>query len=58
MSTTREIADLSGKELNALKAYQKAAAAQGADLDQLAKQVEALSSQRQAAFAGFMELGK
>ncbi len=56
MSLTQEIADLSGKELAALKANQSSITDMDADLDMLAKQLNDLTIQRQAAFARFQEL--
>jgi hypothetical protein len=56
MDTMLKIADLSGKEFDALKTYQKMAAEKG-NLDGLAKEVGDLRSQRQTAYARFRELG-
>jgi hypothetical protein len=57
MSTALEIADLSGKELDALKAYQQAAADKQGDLVRLAKEFADLTSSRQTAYARLLELG-
>ena len=56
MRLTLEIADLSGKELDALKAYKRAAADKSADLDKLAKEFADLTNERQTAYARFLEL--
>jgi hypothetical protein len=58
MRTTQNIAELSAKELAALRAYQKAAEAQSSVPDQLANALNTLSTQRQAAYAHFRELGQ
>ncbi len=51
-----EIAALSTKELDALKAYQEAAGDQSADMETLANQFRDLSGQRQSAYARFLAL--
>lgn len=56
MSTTLEIADLSGKELDALKAYKRAVVDQKVNLDSLAKESGELTNKRQTAYARFREL--
>jgi hypothetical protein len=56
MSTTLEIADLSGKELDALKAYKRAVADKNVNLDRLAKEFGDLTNKRQSAYARFQEL--
>jgi hypothetical protein len=56
MSLTQEIADLSGKEFVALKAYQSAMADQGADMAQLSKELHDVTLKRQAAYTRFQEL--
>jgi hypothetical protein len=56
MDTMLKIADLSGKEFDALKTYQKAAAEKG-NLDGLAKELGDLRNKRQAVYARFRELG-
>ncbi len=56
MNVMVEIGDLSGKELDALRSYQSAAARKNADAAKLAQQANALTSQRQAAYARFREL--
>jgi hypothetical protein len=56
MDITREIADFSEKELEALKAYQRGAADKNADLDRFAKELGDLTCERQTAYARFREL--
>lgn len=56
MKLTPEIADLSGKEFSALKAYQSAAANRATDLDQLAKEYRDRTTRRRAAYARFLAL--
>jgi hypothetical protein len=56
MSLTHEIADLSGIEFVALKAYQSAMANKDPDLGQLSKELQDLSIKRQSAYARFQEL--
>ncbi len=56
MSLTREIADLSGKELDALKAYRRAAADKNSGSDRLAKEFDDPRNKRQAACVRFLEL--
>jgi hypothetical protein len=56
MRTTLEIADFSGKELEALKAYQGTAADKQADLDRFAKEFGDFTNKRQSAYARFREL--
>ena len=57
MQVMHEISDFSGKELDTLKAYKRAAADRNADLGALAKTLADLTSQRQTAYARFRELG-
>ena len=56
MRLTRQIADLSGKELDALKAYQSAVADKSGDLDKLAKDFADLKNQDQTDYARYLEL--
>jgi type II secretory pathway pseudopilin PulG len=56
MRLTLEIADLSGKELDALKAYQSAVVAKSGDADKLANEFADLKNQRQTAYARYLEL--
>lgn len=56
MSITLEIAYLSGKELDTLKAYQRAVDDKDIDLDKLAKEFGDLTIKRQTNFARFQEL--
>ncbi len=51
-----EIGDLSAKELDALKSYQSSAASKNANVAMLLQEFNALTSQRQAAYARFREL--
>ena len=51
-----EIADLSGRELESLKAYKRAIQTKNADLDDLAKEYSDLTSQRKNAYARFQGL--
>jgi membrane-associated HD superfamily phosphohydrolase len=57
MRVMREIADLSDKEMSALKAYQESSA-QDTNEDALAQAFHDLTKERQAAFAHFQELGR
>jgi hypothetical protein len=57
MDQAREIADLSGKELDSLRVYKGAIQSKNADLDGLAKEYGDLTSKRKAAYARFRELG-
>ena len=57
MRATHEIADLSGKELDALKAYKRAIADKNSGMDKLAQAFGDLSNKRQVAYAHFRELG-
>jgi hypothetical protein len=57
MSQAREITALSGKELESLRAYQRAARSQNADRDRLAEERGLLSGKRKAAYARFRQLG-
>jgi hypothetical protein len=56
MRTMPEIGDLSAKELDALKAYKKAAGDKGADLNQLDQELASLTKERESAYAHFQEL--
>ncbi len=56
MSAERQIAALSGQEMEALKACQQAAAGQGGNLSQLVKTAQDLADQRRAAYAHFRDL--
>src|SRR5574341_1068652 len=56
MSTTVEIVELAGKEIDALEKYKRAAAEKDADLDKLAKELGDLTNKRQNAYARFKEL--
>ena len=56
MKVMAEIADLSTKELDALKAYREAAADQSGDMATFANQFRDLTGQRQSAYARFLEL--
>ncbi len=56
MKVSAEIAELAGKELEALKAYRSAALSKSADVDLFAKQFRDLTSQRQAGFGRYLEL--
>jgi hypothetical protein len=56
MSLTQEIADLSGKEVDTLKAYRLAISNKDAALDTLGKKFHDLTIKRQAAYARFQEL--
>jgi hypothetical protein len=58
MSATLEIADLAGKELDALKTYQQAAAGKDGDLVRLAKEFADLTNSRRTAYARFLALGE
>ena len=57
MRTNTEIAALAGKELDALKAYQIAAAEKSPNLEGLANQLHELTAQRQAAYTHLLSLG-
>ena len=57
MDKAREIADLSGRELESLKAYKRAIQTKNADLDDLAKEYGDLTSKRKTAYARFQGLG-
>lgn|SRR5574341_176186 len=56
MSTILEIADLSGKESDALKTYKRAAADQKVNLESLAKESGDLTNKRQTAYVRFRKL--
>ena len=56
MSITREIGDLSGKELDILKNYRRAVAGKNADLNRLIKEHGDLTSKRQTAYARLLGL--
>ena len=57
MDQALEVADLSGKELESLRAYKRAIQSKNSDLDGLAKEYGDLTSKRRAAYAGFQGLG-
>ncbi len=56
MSTMKETGDLSGKELNTLRAYQKAKIENLGNMSMFLKEFNGLTNQRQAAHARFLEL--
>lgn len=56
MSEALEVAELSGRELASLKAYQGAIQNKNAGADELSKEFGVLSGKRKAAFARFREL--
>jgi hypothetical protein len=56
MRIALEIGDLSGKEVDMLKAYKRAAADKNADMDTLIKELGDLISKRQTDYARFLEL--
>ncbi len=56
MNEELEIADLSGRELDSLRAYKRAVRSTNADLDGLAKEYGDLTSKRKAAYARFKSL--
>lgn len=56
MKVSLEIADLAGKELDTLKAYQSAASTRNTDLEQLAREFRDLTNQRQTAYSRYLEL--
>jgi hypothetical protein len=56
MSLFDEIADLSGKELVALKAYHHAMAEKDPALAQLSTELQDINARRQAAYTCFQEL--
>jgi hypothetical protein len=56
MNEAREVADLSGKELDSLKVYESAVQSNNAQVEELAKEYVDLTGQRKAAFARFREL--
>jgi hypothetical protein len=58
MNTEQEIAALSGKEMDALQMYQAALVKKSADIEQRKKELDDLTSQRQAAYLHFQELGR
>jgi hypothetical protein len=58
MDQALEVADLSGKELESLRAYKRAIQSKNADLDGLAKEYGDLTSKRKNAFARFLELAE
>jgi hypothetical protein len=51
------VANLSGKELESLRAYKKAIQSKNVDLDGLAKEYNDLASKRKAAYARFQGFG-
>jgi hypothetical protein len=56
MNQAREVADVSGKELDALEAYRRAVQARNADSDTV-NAYRVLAGKREAAWARFRELG-
>lgn len=58
MQVMAQIAGLATQELDALKAYQEAAGDQSGDMGTLANQFRDLTSQRQSAYARFLELSR
>ena len=58
MTRAREVADLSRRELDSLKAYKQALRDAGPDADTLAKEYSGLSGNRKAAYAAFQALGR
>ncbi len=56
MQVMLQIADLSGKELNAAAEYKNAVGDQSGDISRLANELSDLTNQRQAAYAHFLEL--
>lgn len=56
MKVSLEIANLAGKELDTLKAYQRAVADRSTESDKLAREFADLTSQRQAAYSRYREL--
>jgi hypothetical protein len=56
MRVSTEIADLAGKELDALQVYQSAVANKSSDSDQLAKEFRDLTIQRQMDYTRYLEL--
>lgn len=56
ISVSAEIADLAGKELDTLQAYQNAVANKSSDSDQLVKEFRDLTIQRQTGYTRFLEL--
>ena len=57
MNTELEIADLSQKELDALKAYKRAIQSKDSNSDGLAKEYSNLTGKRKAAYVRFQGLG-
>jgi hypothetical protein len=58
MGTMAEVADLSGIELDSLKAYQSAIAGKNADLNQFVQEFGDSMDKRKAAYAHFRELAE
>ena len=58
MDKAREIADLSGKELESLRAYKRAIQSKNTGLDGLAKEYGDLTNKRKTAYARFRELAE
>jgi tRNA A37 N6-isopentenylltransferase MiaA len=56
MGRALEIADLSGKELESLRAHKRAVQSKNSNLDGLAKEYGDIASKRKAAYARFREL--
>jgi len=57
MGQALEVANLSGRELDSLRAYEGAIQSKRADLDGLAKEYGDLTRRRKVAYARFQELG-
>jgi len=57
MDQALEVADLSGKELERLRVYNRAIQSKSSDLDELAKEYGDLTGKRRAAYARFQGLG-
>ena len=58
MSAAREVADLSGRELEGLVAYKEAIQNNDANVNELAKKYRDLAGERKSAYAHFMELAE
>lgn len=57
MAQAREVADISGRELDTLKAYKAVVRSKNVDMNALAKEYGDLTSARKAAYANFWQLG-
>jgi tRNA A37 N6-isopentenylltransferase MiaA len=58
MDQALEVADLSGKELETLRAYKRAIQSKSPDVDRLAQEYSDLTSKRKAAYVHFRELAE